>query len=73
MNSLESERLAAHLAPFVGARSAWIDTYAAAISRSDAEADPGVVAELALAAWRMNGWAHPAVIASLDHESAAGR
>ncbi len=63
---LEAESYAARLAPFTGNRAAWIERYLAARRRDDPAADPRNAVREGEIAWRLHGWAHPAVIAQLD-------
>ena len=46
---------------------AWTDAYVTAMSRADPTAIPERVVQAAEAAWRTHGWAHPAVVAHLEH------
>ena len=66
-DSIEADLLAAHLVPFARERGAWTDAYITARSHADPEALPERVARAASAAWRTHGWAHPAVVAHLEH------
>jgi hypothetical protein len=66
-DSIEADLLAAHLAPFARDQAAWTDAYVTAMSRADPAAEPARVAEAAHAAWQSHGWAHPAVVAHLEH------
>ena len=66
-DSIEADLLAAHLVPFARERGAWTDAYITARSRVDPEAAPEGVERAASAAWRSHGWAHPAVVAHLEH------
>lgn len=65
--SIEADLLAAHMAPFARDEAAWTDAYVTSRSRLDSAADPQCVESAALAAWRTHGWAHPAVVAHLEH------
>jgi hypothetical protein len=66
-DSIEADLLVAHLLPFARDREAWTDAYVTARSRADPSAVPERVERAAGAAWRSHGWAHPAVVAHLEH------
>jgi hypothetical protein len=66
-DSIEADLLAAHLVPFARERGAWTDAYITARSRVDPHAAPERVERAAASAWRSHGWAHPAVVAYLEH------
>jgi len=66
-DSIEADLLAAHLAPFARDEAAWTDAYVTAMSRADPTAELGRVEQAARAAWQSHGWAHPAVVAHLEH------
>ncbi|MCE9657779.1 MAG: hypothetical protein K8R60_04420 [Burkholderiales bacterium] len=66
-DSLEADLLAAHLMPFARDQAAWTDAYMTAMSRSDPLAEPRHVEQAARSAWQSHGWAHPAVVAHLEH------
>jgi hypothetical protein len=66
-DSIEADLRAAHLAPFARDKASWTDAYVTSRSCLDSEADPQRVESAALAAWRTHGWAHPAVVAHLEH------
>ena len=66
-DSIEADLLAAHSLPFARDRAAWIDAYITAMSRADPTAVPERVVRAASAAWLAHGWAHPAVVAHLEH------
>jgi hypothetical protein len=66
-DSIEADLLAAHLAPFARDQAAWTDAYVTATSHADPAAEPGRVEQAARAAWLSHGWAHPAVVAHLEH------
>ena len=66
-DSIEADLLAAHLLPFARGRAAWTDAYITAMSRADPAASVERVERAAAAAWRSHGWAHPVVIAHLEH------
>ena len=66
-DSIEVDLLAAHLLPFARERAAGTDAYITAISRIDPTATVEWVERAAAAAWRSHGWAHPAVVAHLEH------
>ena len=66
-DSIEADLLLAHRARFAGDRAGWADAYVTSMSRLAPEADPGCVAAAAQLAWRTHGWAHPAVVAHLEH------
>lgn len=67
-DSIEADLLAAHLAAFHPGPAAWVDAYVIAMSRLEPGADPQRVASAAQAAWRSHGWAHPVVVAHLEHD-----
>ena len=66
-DSIEADLLAAHLMPFARDQAAWTDAFVTSISRLDSHADPQCVEAAALIAWQSHGWAHPAVVAHLEH------
>ena len=66
-DSIEADLLAAHRLPFSRDPAAWTDAYVTSMSRLDARADSQCVEAAALTAWRSHGWAHPAVVAQLEH------
>jgi hypothetical protein len=66
-DSIEVDLLAAHLLPFARERPAWTDAYITAMSRADPTATVEWVERAAAAAWRSHGWAHPTVVAHLEH------
>jgi len=66
-DSIEADLLVAHLLPFTRERAAWTDAYITARSRVDPSALPERVERAAGAAWQSHGWAHPAVVAHLEH------
>ena len=66
-DSIEADLRAAHLLPFVRERAAWTDAYITATSRADPTAVPERVERSASAAWLSYGWAHPVVVAHLEH------
>jgi hypothetical protein len=66
-DSIEADLLAAHTAPFARDQAGWTDAYVTSMSRLDSGADPQCVESAALAAWQTHGWAHPAVVAHLEH------
>ena len=65
-DSLESELIAAHLAPFRDDEAAWIDAYVTARSTLDRQLDAASATLAARLAWSSHGWAHPAVVARLE-------
>jgi hypothetical protein len=67
-DSIESDLLAARLAPSIDDEAAWIDCYIGARARLDPTLDPADVVVAARAAWSTHGWAHPAAVAHLEHE-----
>jgi hypothetical protein len=67
-DAIEAELLAARTLPFASDEAAWTDRYVTATSRLAPDADPRQVAQAARAAWAAHGWAHPAVVAHLEHE-----
>ncbi len=67
LDSIEADLLAAHLMPFAKERCAWTDAYMSAMARIDPTALPERLEQAADAAWRSHGWAHPAVVAHLEH------
>jgi len=66
-DSIEADLLAAHMLPFARDEAAWTDAYITSLSRLDSQAEPARVARAAQAAWPRLGWAHPAVVAHLEH------
>jgi len=66
-DSIEADLLAAHLVPFARERAAWIDAYITATSRADPTASVERAERAAAAAWQSHGWAHPTVVAHLEH------
>ena len=66
-DSIEADLLVAYLLPFAREREAWTDAYITARSRVDPAAELERVERAARAAWRSHGWAHPAVVAHLEH------
>jgi hypothetical protein len=66
--SLEADLIAAHRAPFAGGCAAWIDAYVTSASRLRPGTEPAGVAAAAERAWRTHSWAHPAIVAHLEHQ-----
>lgn len=66
-DSIEADLRAAHLLPFARERAGWSDAYITAMSHLDPTAVPETVEQAAAAAWGSHGWAHPAVVAHLQH------
>jgi hypothetical protein len=66
--SLEADLIAAHRVPFDHEPEAWIDAYVTAASRLHPQAEPARVAAAADRAWRSHAWAHPAIVAYLEHQ-----
>ena len=66
-DSIEADLLIAHSAPFARDRATWADAYVTAMLRLDPEVEPHSVAAAAQLAWQTHGWAHPAVVAHLEH------
>ena len=66
-DSIEADLLAAHLLPFAHEQAPWTDAYVTARSRVDPAAVPDQVVRAAAEAWRSHGWAHPVVVAHLEH------
>ena len=66
--SLEADLIAAHRAHFDGGRAAWIDAYVTSASRLQPGAEPERVVAAADRAWRTHSWAHPAIVAQLEHQ-----
>ena len=66
-DSIEADLLAAHLLPFSRDHAAWTDAYVTARSRAEPAEAPERIERAASAAWRSHGWAHPAVVAHLEH------
>ena len=66
-DSIEADLVAACRLPFVREEEPWIRAYSAAAARLDPQAEPGRVVGAAIAAWQTHGWAHPAVVAQLEH------
>jgi hypothetical protein len=67
-DSLESDLLAGHVVPFGRDEATWTDRYVTLRSRLDPTASPPAISAAARAAWRSHGWAHPGVVAHLEHE-----
>jgi hypothetical protein len=68
-DSIEADLLAAQRLSFGRDEPAWTDRYVTALSRLDPSCAPADAALAARRAWRSHGWAHPAVVAYLEHES----
>jgi hypothetical protein len=68
-DSIEADLLAARHLPFARDEPAWTDRYVTSLSRLDPSLGPGPATAAAHRAWRSHGWAHPAVVAYLEHES----
>ena len=68
-DSVEADLLTAQHLAFGGDEPAWTDRYVTALSRLDASLVPAEATAAARRAWRSHSWAHPAVIAYLEHES----
>jgi hypothetical protein len=68
-DSIEADLLAARHLGFGGDEPAWTDRYATSLSRLDPSLAPADADAAARRAWRSHGWAHPAVVAYLEHES----
>ena len=68
-DSIEAELLAARHLRFGGDEPAWTDRYVTSLSRLDPSLAPADADAAARRAWRSHGWAHPAVVAYLEHES----
>ena len=68
-DSIEAELLAARHLHFRGDAPAWTDRYVTSLSRLDPTLAPADANAAAQRAWRSHGWAHPAVVAYLEHES----
>jgi hypothetical protein len=68
-DSIEAELLAARHLSFGADEPAWTDRYVTSLSRLDPSLVPAAVNAAAHRAWRTHGWAHPAVVAYLEHES----
>lgn len=66
-DSIEADLVAACRAPFAREKEPWIRAYGEVMARLDPAAGPGRVAAAADQAWRTHGWAHPAVVAQLEH------
>ena len=66
-DSIEADLLVAHLLPFAREQAPWTDAYVTAMSRADPSASVERVERAAAAAWSSHGWAHPAVVAHLEH------
>ena len=67
LDSIEADLLLAHRAPFARDRAAWADAYITSMVNLAPDAEPSCVAAAALLAWQTHGWAHPAVVAHLEH------
>jgi hypothetical protein len=70
-DSIEADLLAARHLTFAGDEPAWTDCYVTSLSRLDPSLAPADADAAARRAWRSHGWAHPAVVAYLEHESGA--
>ena len=70
-DSIEADLLAARHLGFGGDEPAWTDRYVTSLSRLDPSLTPADAALAARRAWRSHSWAHPAVVAYLEHESGA--
>jgi len=68
-DSIEADLLAARRLPFAAEEPAWTDRYVVALSRLEPALVPARAAESARRAWRAYAWAHPAVVAWLEHET----
>ena len=68
-DSSEADFLAASALPFADDEPAWTDRYVLALSRLDPSLAPVLASVCARRAWRSHGWAHPAVVAYLEHAS----
>lgn len=66
-DAIEADLRAAHLLRFARDEASWTDAYVTAMSRADPTVAPGRAAMAARAAWQSHGWAHPAVVAHLEH------
>lgn len=66
-DSIEADLLLAHRAPFSRDRAAWADAYITSMLILAPEAELHCVATAAQLAWQTHGWAHPAVVAHLEH------
>ena len=69
IDSIEADLLAARHLSFGGDEPAWTDRYVTSLSRLDPSLDPTAADAAARRAWRSHGWAHPAVVAYLEHEA----
>jgi hypothetical protein len=68
-DAIEAELLAARLVtPAARDEPTWIDRYVGARARLDPALAPERAVAAARLAWRAHGWAHPAVVARLEHE-----
>ena len=66
-DGLEADLIAAHRVPFDRDHAAWVDAYVVSLSRLHPAAEPSRVAAAAERAWQGHSWAHPAVVAHLEH------
>lgn len=66
-DSIEADLLAAHRAPFARDLAGWTDAYVTSLSRLAPGTDPQHADVAARAAWQTHGWAHPGVVAALEH------
>jgi hypothetical protein len=68
-DAIEAELLAARLGAGVARdEPAWVDRYVGARARLDPALAPERALAAARRAWHAHGWAHPAVVACLEHE-----
>ena len=70
-DSIEADLLASQRLPFPRDEPAWTDRYVTSLSRLDAALAPARAQAAARRAWHSHGWAHPAVVAYLEHETGA--
>jgi hypothetical protein len=68
-DSIEADLLAAQHLPLARDEAAWTDRYMTALSHLGPSLVPTCAAAAARRAWRSHGWAHPAVVAYLEHEA----
>jgi hypothetical protein len=67
-DAIEAELLAARTTTFDRDEAAWVDRYAMARACLEPTLDPTRAVSAARTAWARHGWAHPAVVAHLEHE-----
>ncbi len=68
-DSIEADLLAARRLPYPRDAAAWADRYVSSRSRLEPSLSPTRAAAAAERAWGSHGWAHPDVVAYIEHES----